>query len=219
MTTNDAITLFYSPQTRATGARILLEELGAPYQLHVLNMKIGEQRLPDYLAINPLGKVPAIRHGDAFVTEQAAVYLYLADLFPEAGLTPAIGDTDRAAYLRWMVFYGNCFEPAVIDRHLQRVPTSANETPYSNYDDMLAALEAALTPGPYLLGERLTAADLLWGTALNWTTMFGLVPERPVFRAYIERMTSRPASLKVTADDAALAADHQAIADRLGNAA
>ena len=89
MTSKDRITLYYSPQTRATGARVLLEELGAPYDLHVLNMKAGEQRQPPYLAINPLGKVPAIRRGEALVTEQVAIYIYLADLFPEAGLTPA----------------------------------------------------------------------------------------------------------------------------------
>ncbi len=91
-----------------------------PYRLHVLNMKTGEQRQPDYLAINPMGKVPAIRHGDALVTEQAAVYLYLADLFPEAGLAPALSDPSRAAYLRWLVYYGSCFEPAMMDKHLKR---------------------------------------------------------------------------------------------------
>jgi glutathione S-transferase len=219
MTSRDAITLYYSPQTRATGARVLLEELGVPYHLHVLNMKIGEQRQAPYLSINPMGKVPAIRHAGALVTEQAAVYLYLADLFPEAGLAPALNDPRRAAYLRWLVYYGSCFEPAMLDKHLKRVPASPNETPYSSYDDMLATLEKALIPGPYLTGETITAADLLWGIALNWTMMFGLVPERPVFRAYVERITGRAAFQKVTADDAALAAEHQAAADALNPAA
>ena len=95
MTSKDRITLYYSPQTRATGTRVLLEELGAPYDLHVLNMKAGEQRQPAYLAVNPLGKVPVIRHGEALVTEQVAIYIYLADLFPEAGLTPALDDPSR----------------------------------------------------------------------------------------------------------------------------
>ncbi len=99
------VTLYHSPNTRSTGALILLEELGAPYDLHVLNMKAGEQRQPAYLAVNPMGKVPALKHGDALVTEQVAVYLYLADLFPEAGLAPPIGDPLRGPYLRWMVFY------------------------------------------------------------------------------------------------------------------
>lgn len=219
MASEHPITLYYSPQTRATGARVLLEELGVPYRLHVLNMKTGEQRQPDYLTINPMGKVPAIRHGDALVTEQAAVYLYLADLFPEAGLAPALSDPSRAAYLRWLVYYGSCFEPAMMDKHLKREPASPNETPYSSYDDMLATIEQALIPGPYLTGETLTAADLLWGIALSWTMMFGLVPERPVFRAYVERITSRPAFQKVAAEDAALAAEHQAAADALNAAA
>ena len=120
MTSKDRITLYYSPQTRATGARILLEELGAPYDLHVLNMKAGEQRQPAYLAINPLGKVPAIRQGEALVTEQVAIFIYLADLFPEAGLTPALDDPDRGPYLRWMTYYGSSFEPAVIDHFMKR---------------------------------------------------------------------------------------------------
>lgn len=211
--TNQPITLFYSPQTRATGARVLLEELGVPYDLHVLNMRIGEQRQPAYLAINPMGKVPAIRHGETLVTEQAAIYLYLADLFPEKGLAPALDDPDRGAYLRWMVFYGNCFEPAVVDHYLKREPADSNNTPYSSYDDMLDTLEGALKKGPYLLGDRMTAADLLWGVALNWTIMFGIVPDRPVFRAYMERISNREVYQRVGAEDAALAEKHQAIAD------
>ena len=119
MTSTDRITLYYSPQTRATGTRVLLEELGAPYDLHVLNMKAGEQRRPAYLAVNPLGKVPAIRHGEALVTEQVAIYIYLADLFPQAGLAPALDDVRRGPYLRWIAFYGSCFEPALTDRAMK----------------------------------------------------------------------------------------------------
>lgn len=219
MTKRAPITLFYAPQTRATGARVLLEELGVPYELHVLNMKAGEQRQPDYLAINPMGKVPAILHNGTLVTEQAAVYLYLADLFADKGLAPAIDDPDRGTYLRWMVFYGNCFEPAVIDRYLQREPGSQNETPYSSYDEMLDALEDALKAGPYLLGDRMTAVDLLWGMALHWTTTFGLVSDRPVFRRYIDLMTARDAYRRVTAEDAVLAAEHQTEAERKTGAA
>ena len=107
MTDKRRFTFFHAPNTRSTGVLTLLEELGCDYDLHVLNLKNGEQRKPEYLAINPMGKVPAIRHGDAVVTEQPAVYLYLADLFPEAGLAPAIGDALRGPYLRWLVFYGS----------------------------------------------------------------------------------------------------------------
>ena len=181
MTSNDRITLYYSPQSRATGTRVLLEELGAPYDLHVLNMKAGEQRQPAYLAINPLGKVPAIRHGEALVTEQVAIYIYLADLFPEAGLTPALDDPSRGPYLRWIAYYGSSFEPALIDKFMKREPAPPTQSPYSDYDTMLGALEAQLSKGPYLLGERMTAADILWGVAFSWTMMFGLVPRKDVF--------------------------------------
>src|SRR3954464_13381059 len=112
MPSNRHVTLFHSPNTRSSGALFLLEELGADYELHVLNMKAGEQRQPDYLAVNPLGKVPAIRHGEALVTEQGAIFIYLADLFPKAGLAPALDDPLRGPYLRWLVFYGSSLPPA-----------------------------------------------------------------------------------------------------------
>jgi glutathione S-transferase len=203
---NRHVTLFHSPNTRSTGSRILLEELGADYDLHVLNMKAGEQRDPAYLAINPMGKVPAIKHGDALVTEQPAIFLYLADLYPEAGLAPAIGDPLRGPYLRWMVFYGSCFEPAVVDRAMKREPAPASTAPYGDYDTMLSTLTQQLAKGPYLLGERFSAADVLWGTALKWTVGFKLVPELPEIMAYIERLNSRPASIRVRESDAELAA-------------
>lgn len=212
MSKDHQITLFYSPQTRATGARVLLEELKVPYDLHVLNMKTGEQRQPAYLAINPLGKVPAVRVGETLVTEQGAIYLYLADLFPEAGLAPALTDPDRGVYLRWLFIYGSCFEPAVVDRFMKREPGSMNETPYASYESLIDMLEEVLKTGPYLLGERFTAADLLWGIALRWTTMFGLVEARPVFQAYMDRIGGRASIQKVSAEDAAMVAEHEAIA-------
>lgn len=212
MTRSDRITLYYSPQTRATGARILLEELGAPYDLHVLNMKAGEQRQPDYLAVNPLGKVPAIRHGEALVTEQVAIYVYLADLFPEAGLTPALDDAIRGPYLRWIAYYGASFEPAVIDRFMKHTPAPVTQSPYADYDSMLGALETQLAEGPYLFGERITAADILWGVAFNWTMMFGLVPKKDVFVRYAERIASRPAFQRIGAADVEMAAQHAAAA-------
>ncbi|WP_137158048.1 glutathione S-transferase family protein [Rhizobium sp. FKL33] len=218
MINNLPITLFYSPQTRATGARALLEELKVPYHLHVLNMKVGEQRQPTYLAVNPLGKVPAVRVGNALVTEQGAVYLYLADMFPEAGLAPGLADPDRGAYLRWLFIYGNCFEPAVIDRYLRREPASLNDTPYASYPSLIDMLEEALKAGPYLLGDRFTAADLLWGGALRWTTMFGLVEARPAFQAYIGRINDRASIQKVLAEDARMLTEHEAAAALLNAA-
>ncbi|WP_298886480.1 glutathione S-transferase family protein [uncultured Bradyrhizobium sp.] len=211
---NDAnrITLYYSPQSRAMGTRVLLEELGAPYDIHILNMKAGEQRQPAYLAINPLGKVPAIQHGGALVTEQVAICIYLSDLFPQAGLTPAPGDPLRGPYLRWIAYYGSSFEPALIDKFMKREPMPITQSPYADYDTMLGALEAQLSKGPYLLGERMTAADILWGVAFNWTMMFGIVPKKDVFVRYSERITSRQAYQRISAADDEMAAQHAAAA-------
>lgn len=208
------ITFYHSPQTRSSGTLVLLEELGADYDLELINMKAGEQRQPAYLAINPLGKVPAIRRGDALVTEQGAVFLYLADLFPRAGLAPTLDDPLRGPYLRWMVFYGSSFEPAVVDRALKHDPAPPGMSPYGDYDSVIRALAGQLEEGPYLLGSRMTAADVLWGSALNWTIGFGVVPNLPVFERYVERMTARPAFVRVRERDAAWAAEHEKAAGK-----
>jgi glutathione S-transferase len=208
MPASPQVTLFHSPNTRSSGALILLEELGADYQLHVLNMKAGEQRGPAYLAINPMGKVPALLHGEALVTEQVAIFLYLADLFPEAGLAPPIGDPLRGPYLRWMVYYGSCFEPAVVDRAQKREPAPPAMSPYGDFDTMFKTLTDQLAKGPYLLGDKFSAVDVLWGTALTWITKFQLVPALPVIQAYIDRVNARPSVARVQAKDAELAAVH-----------
>ncbi len=212
MTTSDRITLYYSPQSRAMGARVLLEELGAPYDLHVLNMKAGEQRKAPYLAINPLGKVPAIRHRGALVTEQVAITIYLADLFPQAGLTPGLDDARRGPYLRWIAYYGSSFEPALIDKFMKREPAPITQSPYADCDTMLSTLEAQLAKGPYLFGDAITAADILWGIALNWTMMFGLVPRTDIFVRYAERIAARPAFQQISVADDEMAAQHAAAA-------
>jgi glutathione S-transferase len=214
MATDRPITLFYAPQTRATGVRMLLEELGAPYTLHVLNRNAGENRQAAYLAVNPMGKVPAILHGDALVSEQGAIYTYLADLFPEAGLTPALDDPIRGPYLRWMFFYGSCLEPAVVDRFMEREAGPAAMSPYGSYDAVLETLNKQLATGPYLFGERFTAADMLWGCALSWITAFRLIPDEAPIRDYVKRFQARPVVGRINAADAELATEHQAAAAR-----
>src|SRR5579862_3973806 len=150
MSAADRVTLFHSPNTRSTGALLLLEELGVPYDLKVVNMKAGEQRQPAYLAVNPMGKVPAVQHDGALVTEQGAVFLYLADLYPQAGLAPAIGDKLRGPFLRWLAFYGSCFEPAVVDRAQKREPAPPSMCPYGDFDTMLKTVTDQLARGPWL---------------------------------------------------------------------
>lgn len=210
MTTDRTITLFHSPQCRSVSALTLLEELRAPYQLKVLNMKAGEQRKAPYLAINPLGKVPAIYHGDVLVTEQVAIFIYLADLFPEAGLAPAFDDPLRGPYLRWLVYYAACYEPALVDKAMKREPAPLATSPYGNFDSMIGTLASQLQASPYLLGDRISAADILWGIALNWGMMFKLVPETPVLLEYVKRICTRPSFVKVSEMDLALAAEHEA---------
>ena len=208
----DTLTFFHAPHSRSSGTAALLAELGAPHEVHLLNLKAGDQRKPAFLAVNPMGKVPAILHGDALVTEQVAVTIYLADLFPQAGLTPAIGDPRRGPYLRWLAFYGSAFEPAIVDRAMKRDPASLATSPYGTFESMFQTLTGQLQAHPFLVGDQPTAADILWGSGLRWVTMFGLVPERPEVMAYVERITSRPAFKAATEADAALAASMEATA-------
>jgi len=206
MPTTQPITLFHSPQTRSTGALSLLEELHAPYSLHVLDMKAGQNRGADYLALNPMGKVPAILHGDVLVTEQVAIGIYLADLFPEAGITPAIGDPLRGPYLRWYAFYGSSFEPALIDKALKREPPPVAMSPYGTVESTVKTVIQQLSKGPWMLGEKFTAVDVLWGTALTWMTRFGLVESAGPVKAYVERWNARPVVKTVAEIDAKLQA-------------
>ncbi|HDS1574191.1 TPA: glutathione S-transferase [Stenotrophomonas maltophilia] len=200
------ITLYHAARSRSSGAVALLEALGADYCMQVLDLKAGANLAPAYLAINPMGKVPAIVHNGALVTEQVAIYLYLADLYPEAGLAPPIGDALRGPYLRWMAFYGACFEPAMIDKAMHREPPPRLMSPYNDAETVLQVVEAQLAQGPYLLGEVMSAADVLWGNALAWTTAFGLVQPAPATADYIARMSAMTAFDRSRQIDAELAA-------------
>ncbi len=210
MPSKKPITLFHCPQTRSSGALTLLEELGAPYTLHVLNMKADEQRQAQYLALNPMGKVPAILHGDTLVTEQVAIGIYLADLFPEAGITPAIDSELRGPYLRWYVFYAACFEPAMIDKSLKRGAGPAAMLPYGDAATTIKTIVGQLSQGPWMLGEQFTALDVLWGTALTWMTGFGLVEPVAPIKSYVERWKARPSVQRVADIDARLVAERDA---------
>jgi glutathione S-transferase len=205
MPTTQPITLFHSPRTRSSGALALLEELHAPYSIHALNMKAGEHREPPYLAVNPMGKVPAILHGDVLVTEQVAIGIYLGDVFPEAGLTPAIGDALRGPYLRWYVFYAACFEPALVDKAMKREQGMVAMMPYGTLDCTIKTVVDQLDNGPWMLGDKFSAVDVLWGTALTWMTGFGLVEAVPPIKSYVERWNARPSVQAVAEIDEKLA--------------
>ncbi|MGN6789600.1 MAG: glutathione S-transferase family protein [Rhodanobacteraceae bacterium] len=214
MNTQSPVVLFHAPHSRSGITRAMLEELGAPYDMVALNLKAGEQRTPEYLAINPMGKVPAIRHEDVLITEQPAILMYLADLYPEKNLAPQADDPLLGAYLRWMVFYGSCFEPAMMDFSAKRAPVPPMQCGYGDYDSVMRVLAEQLKQGQWLLGERFSAADVLWGGALNFGLMFKLVPDWPVFRDYAARVQARPAIRRAFALDEALAAEQARDLDR-----
>jgi glutathione S-transferase len=197
------LTLFHAKHSRSEGVRLLLAELGAPYELRLLDLGAEEQMSPEFCAINPLSKVPALRHGETVVTEQVAIFIYLADYFAAAGLAPGPTDADRGTYLRWMAFYGASFEPALVDHFMQREPGARRMSPYGSYDAVIDAVSAALTPGPYFLGDRFSAVDILWGMALSWVLQFKLVPERSEFLRLVQAIAGRPAALRLQAEQSA----------------
>ena len=187
------ITLYWCPRTRAIRALWLLEELAAPYDLvHIDIRDEAAKSDPAFRAASPMGKVPAIADGDVRLWDSAAIALYLADRFPEAGLAPTSGDPLRARYLQWMVFTPSVLEPAMAEK-LGEWPTSRFSHGWGDYPSMMEMLEVGLAAGPWILGPHFSAADVLLGSSLNFMKMFGILSENPVFEDYIARCTARPA--------------------------
>jgi len=193
----DEIVFHHNPMSRGRIVHLMLEEVGVPYRVVLHSFDRGEHKSPAYLAINPMGKIPAIEHRGRVVTESAAICAYLADAFPEAGLAPALDDPARATYLRWLFFAAGCLEPALVDRGLQRPPGRPSAMGYGTYEDTLGALEKAITPGPFILGERFSAADVFVGSEIGWGLMTKSLEPRPVFTAYAARLNDRPAFRRV----------------------
>jgi glutathione S-transferase len=196
------LTLYHNPQSRSTVVHYMLHELGLPFEIVPIELKAGEHKRPEFLKINPMGKIPVLRDGETIVTENPAILTYLADKYPEAGLAPAIDDPDRATYLRWMFFYGSVFEPACIDISLKR-DTPPSMSGWGKPEHVLDTLSSALKPGPWLLGDRFSAADVMIGSGLAYMLGFKVIPDRPEYLAYIERMKARPAHKAAVAADAA----------------
>ena len=191
---SDDITFYYNPRSRAQMAYWMLEEVGAPYTIVNIDFESGENRKPEFLAINPMGKLPTIVHRGVVVTETAAICAYLADMFPKAGLAPAPDDPKRGTWLRWLVFGASAFEPALIDKLMKRPEVSKMTAGWGSYDDVLGALETAVEPGPWILGDTFSAADVYIGAELAWATSFGApgIMDRPTLATYIERVKARP---------------------------
>ncbi len=201
------LTLYHAAPSRSSIVRWMLEELGEPYDVQLLSLSKGEQLAPDYLAVNPMGKVPALKHGETVITETAAICAYLADEFPHARLNIPVGDPRRGPYLKWLFFGPSCIEPAVVDRAAPRKEEARRAMlGYGDFDTVMEVVAKAVEPGPYLLGERFTAADVVIGSQLRWAMMFNLIPKRPEFEAYVARLEQRPALQRATALDRELAA-------------
>ena len=200
------LTLYHAAPSRSSIVRWMLEEIGEPYDIHLLSLSKGETQTPDYLAINPMGKVPALKHGDVVITEAAAICAYLADEFPKAGLNIPTGDPRRGIYLKWLFFGPSCIEPAMMDRASpRREEPRRGMLGYGDFDTVMNVLARSVSAGRYLMGEQFTAADVVIGSGLRFGMMFKLIPERPEFTAYVGRLGERPALQRAVAKDQELA--------------
>lgn len=194
---------FYThPMSRGRIVRWMLEEVGEPYETEILDFATT-MKSERYLAINPMGKVPAIRHGDTVVTECAAICAYLADAFPAAGLAPAPGSSDRGPYYRWLFFAAGPLEAAVVNKALkfEVPPDKQGMAGFGSLERVLDTLESHLSARQFVAGDRFSAADLYLGAQLNWGMMFGTIDKRPAFQAYGGALAQRPAFARADAID------------------
>ncbi|RAK58571.1 glutathione S-transferase [Phenylobacterium hankyongense] len=208
---SEELVFYTNPMSRGRIVRWMLEEVGQPYRTEVLDY--DKMKAPAYLAINPMGKVPAIAHGDTVVTEAAAICAYLADAFPQAGLAPPPGDRARGPYYRWLFFAAGPVEAAVTNKSMGfEVPEERRRMAgYGCLADVINALETALDGREYLAGDRFSAADLYVGAQMAWGLQFGTIEKRPAFEAYAARLINRPAAVRAREIDDALMAAPEAV--------
>jgi glutathione S-transferase len=206
----DQLTFYTHPMSRGRIVRWMLEELGQPYRTELLDYGTT-MKAPAYLAINPMGKVPAIRHGDTVVTEAAAICAYLADAFPEARLAPPPGDRLRGPYYRWLFFVAGPLEAAAVNKIMGFAVPEERERMmgYGRFEHVIDALEAAVSRGEYLVGDRFSAADVYVGSHIDFGMQFSTIENRHAFEQYWRRLSARPAALRAKQIDDALAAQQQ----------
>jgi glutathione S-transferase len=201
------LTLYHASPSRSSIVLWMLEELGQPYDVKLITLSAGENMKPDYLAINPMGKVPALKHHDTVITEAAAICTYLADEFPDAKLNIPIGTPRRGIYLKWLFFGPSCIEPAVIDRAAPRKEEATRGMlGYGDFDSVMNVVAQAIAKGPWLMGEQFTAVDVIIGAQIRWGMMFKMIPPRQEFLDYAARITARPAAQRAEAKDKELGA-------------
>jgi glutathione S-transferase len=204
---SDELIFYTNPMSRGQIVRWMLEEAGQPYETRILDYATT-LKAPEYLAVNPMGKVPAIKHRGQVVTECAAICAYLADAFPQAGLAPPVNSADRAPYYRWLFFAAGPVEAATTNQSCGFTPTEQQQRMmgYGTYEKTLDAVEGAVGAGDYLAGGTFSAADLYLGSQLSFGLRFGALEKRPAFVAYVARLTARPAYQRAQAlDNAAIA--------------
>ena len=206
----DELVFYTNPQSRGRIVRWMLEEVGQPYRTELLDYATT-MKAPAYLAVNPMGKVPALRHGETVITEAAAICAYLADAFPDAGLSPAPGDRLRGPYYRWLFFAAGPVEAAASNRALGFVVPEGRERMigYGSYNEVMNALEAAVSQGDYLVGDRFTAADVYVGSHVGFGLQFGTFEKRAAFERYVARLGARAAFQRAQKIDDDLAANQQ----------
>jgi glutathione S-transferase len=201
----DELVFYTNPRSRGRIVRWMLEEVGQPYRTEVLDYRTT-MKAPAYLAVNPMGKVPALRHGDAVVTEAAAICAYLADAFPQAKLAPPPGDRLRAPYYRWLFFAAGPIEASVSNKALGFIvpPEREPSIGYGSFERVMKTLEDAVSSANYLVGDSFTAADVYVGSQIGFGLMFGMLEKRPAFETYWQRISARPAYARARDLDEAL---------------
>jgi glutathione S-transferase len=196
------LTLYHASPSRSSIVLWMMEELGQPYDIKLISLSKGDNMKPDYLAINPMGKVPALKHGNTVITEAAAICAYLADEFPQAKLNVPVGAPGRGVYLKWLFFGPSCIEPAVIDRAAPRKEEARRGMlGYGDFDTVMNVTAKAVEKGPWLMGEQFTAADVVVGSGIRWGMMFKMIPEHKEFTDYAARIAARPAAQRAQAKD------------------
>jgi len=191
----DAMKLYYNPQSRAVIAKWMLDECGADYEIVPIDLTKREHKTPEFLKINPAGKLPALVDGDSKIFEGAAICLYLAEKFPEAKLAPKLGAPERGRYLSLMVYSTSQLEPTMGDALLG--VTHLAQRGWTDFETARNLIEGELGDGPYLFGDWFTAADVMIGSMFIWRRMFGGPPDRPKLEAYVDRLLARPAAMKM----------------------
>ena len=195
------ITLFHCPGSRSSNMLFLLEELGEPYEIVITDVRAGAGQTPEYLAINPMGKVPAIIDDGEIVTETGAICLYLGDKYPKAGLAPPIGDPLRAPYLRWLFFCAH-MDVVLVEKMFGREPMPGASAGYGDYERVVRTLRLGLEKGPWPLGDKFTTADVAIGGGVPWAFRTGgTLPRESPFKEYAERIEARPAYQRSQAKD------------------